>query len=60
MGMSQKHFPLVIGRAKAGEPVYLIKNMNKRKKTSTSRSKKDSNVSPKGLHGYEGWLAQKE
>ena len=56
MGMSQKHFPLVIGRAKAGEPVYLIKNMNKHKKADTSRSKKDSTVSPKAYKNMKaGW-----
>ena len=56
MGMSQKQFPLVIGRAKAGKPVDLIKNKNKRKKAGTSRSKKDSTVSPKAYKDMKaGW-----
>tara|TARA_B100001093_G_scaffold280679_1_gene268095 strand:- start:21 stop:290 length:270 start_codon:yes stop_codon:yes gene_type:complete len=54
--LRNQNFPLVIGRAKAGEPLYLIKNMNKHKKADTSRSKKDSTVSPKAYKNMKaGW-----
>ena len=45
--LQNQNWPLDIGRAKIGEPMSLVKNMNKRKTAGTSRSKKDSTVSPK-------------
>ena len=54
--LQNQNWPLVIGRAKIGEPMSLVKNMNKRKKAGTSRSKKDSTVSPKAYKDMKaGW-----
>ena len=54
--LQNQNWPLVIGRAKIGEPMSLVKNMNKRKKADTSRSKKDSTVSPKAYTDIKaGW-----
>ena len=54
--LQNQNWPLDIGRAKIGEPMSLVKNMNKRKKAGTSRSKKDSTVSPKAYKDMKaGW-----
>jgi hypothetical protein len=50
------NLPLVTGPARIGEIMSLVKNMNARKKAGTSRSKKNSSVSPKAFKDMKaGW-----
>jgi hypothetical protein len=52
--------PHGIGPAKNGEPMSLVKNINKRKKDGTSRSKKESTISPKAYKDMQkGWTKKK-
>ena len=52
--------PHGIGLVKSGEPMSLVKNMNKRKKAGTSRSKANSTVSDKAYKDMQkGWPKKK-
>jgi|TARA_R110000823_G_scaffold54987_1_gene134660 hypothetical protein len=55
------NLPLVTGPARIGEIMSLVKNMNARKKAGTSRSKKNSSVSPKAFKDMKaGWPNSKK
>ena len=52
--------PPGIGPVKNGEPMSLVKNINKRKKDGTSRSKKNSTISDKAYKDMQkGWPKKK-
>tara|TARA_R110000851_G_scaffold82028_1_gene179975 strand:+ start:289 stop:507 length:219 start_codon:yes stop_codon:yes gene_type:complete len=55
------NLPLVTGPARIGEIMSLVKHMNARKKAGTSRSKKNSSVSPKAFKDMKaGWPNSKK